>query len=98
VREGVEPSVPPDAVDDLSDDEVRARLHFRIAAHARRSGDDATARRHFEVAGRLAPHDWTIRRAAMPLLGEDPFGEKFFGMYEEWQAAGSPYHGLSATS
>jgi hypothetical protein len=86
------------AVGDLTEDEVLARLHFRVAAHARRHGDDATARRHFEEAGRLAPNDWTIRRAAMPLVGDDPFGQKFFDMYSEWQRAGSPYHGLPASS
>ena len=84
-------------VGDLSEAEVLARLHFRIAAHLRRRGDDAGARRHFAEAGRLAPYDWTIRRAALPLTGGDPFGQEFFTMYEEWQAAGSPYHGLPAT-
>ena len=100
VRDGVvtisEDAARP-AVVDLSDDEVAARLHFRIAAEPRRAGDDATARRHFDRATALAPDDWTIRRAAMPLMGDDPFGEKFFAMYTEWQEAGSPYHGLQAT-
>ena len=40
--------------------------------------------------------DFTIRRAAMPLNGGDPFGQEFFTMYEAWQAAGTPYHGLGA--
>jgi hypothetical protein len=84
------------AVGDLSADEVLARLHFRIAVQARRRGDEGTARRHFEQAGELAPHDWTIRRAALPLTGDDPFGQRFFAMYEEWQKAGSPYHGIKA--
>jgi peroxiredoxin len=82
------------AVPDLSDDEVRARLHFRIAVEARRRGDDATARRHFRRAGELAPMDFTVRRAAMPLMGEDPFGPEFMELFGEWQAAGSPFHGL----
>lgn len=85
------------AVGDLTDDEVLARLHFRIAAHARRNGNDEVARRHFARAGELAPYDWTIRRAALPLTGDDPFGQTFFDMYGEWQAAGSPYHGLAGT-
>jgi len=85
------------AVGDLSDDEVRARLHFRLAAHARRAGDDTTAAHHFEEAGRLAPHDWTIRRAALPLTGGDPFGQAFFDMYKEWEDVGRPYHGLAHT-
>ncbi len=82
------------AVPDLTDDEVRARLHFRIATEARRGGDDATARRHFVRAGELAPNDFTIRRAAMPLMGRDPFGPEFLELYEKWQRAGSPFHGL----
>jgi hypothetical protein len=97
VRDGVEPAGrarEPDAVADLSDDEVRARLHFRVATHARRDGDVDTAARHFALAGELAPHDFTIRRAAMPLVGDDPFGATFFAMYEAWEAAGQPYHGL----
>jgi hypothetical protein len=82
------------AVADFTDDEVLARLHFRIAIHARRAGDAEAATRHFARAGELAPHDFTIRRAALPLEGGDPFGAEFFAMYEEWNEAGSPYHGL----
>jgi hypothetical protein len=104
VHDGVEPgaaagadrsdNAPTAAVADLSDDEVLARLHFRAAIHARRSGATETAARHFARAGELAPHDFTIRRAMMPLVGDDPFGEKFFAMYEEWEDAGMPFHGL----
>jgi hypothetical protein len=99
VRGGEVPIVPDEArqaVGDLSADEVLARLHFRVAAQARRQADEVTARRHFQEAADLAPNDFTIRRATMPLVGEDPFGEKFFDLYQEWQRAGSPYHGLSA--
>jgi hypothetical protein len=99
VREGEVPIGAEEAraaVADLSDDEVAARLHFRIAAEARRQGDGDTARRHFARAAELAPNDWTIRRAAMPLTGGDPFGQEFFDMYEAWQAAGAPYHGIPA--
>jgi hypothetical protein len=101
VNDGSEPLSGDEArhaVAALSDDEVLARLHFRVAAQALRQGDEATARRHFESATELAPMDFTIRRAAMPLLGDDPFGPTFFTFYEQWQEAGSPYHGLSATS
>ncbi len=97
VREGEEPlgtQDAKDAVPDLSEAEVLARLHFRVAVHARRHGRDDAAERHFERAAELAPNDWTIRRAAMPLRGDDPFGERFFAMYQDWQKAGTPYHGL----
>ena len=45
-------------------------------------------------AGELAPMDFTVRRAAMPLIGGDPFGAEFMELFAEWQAAGSPFHGL----
>ena len=97
VRDGVEPGTADgatDIIEDLSDDEVLARLHFRVAVHARRAGATDTAARHFARAGELAPHDFTIRRATLPLVGEDPFGETFFAMHTEWESAGKPYHGL----
>lgn len=94
VVNGIVPETTSVQVDDLSEGDVLGRLHFRIAAHARRAGDDATAARHFGRAAELAPHDWTVRRAAMPLSGGDPFGAEFFVMYEEWEAAGRPYHGI----
>jgi hypothetical protein len=101
VKEGVVPIAPEaarQAVDDLSGDEVAARLHFRIGADALRRGDGDVARRQMARAAALAPFDWTVRRAAMPLVGQDPFGEEFLTLYEEWKAQGMPYHGLSATS
>jgi len=86
------------AVDDLSDDELRARLLFRLAAHARRTDRAEDAARLFAEAGELAPLDFTIQRAAMPLRGVDPFGEEFFALYGAWEEAGSPYHGLPPTT
>lgn len=91
-------TVPDDAgaeVEDLSDDEVQARLHFRLATNLRRSGDEAGAERHFDAAIALAPLDFTISRAAIPLRGGDPFGEEFFKLYEQYKDAGSPFHGIS---
>ncbi len=97
VRTGDAPITPDEArvaVGDLTGDEIRARLHFRVAAHARRNGDADTSQRHFDEAARLAPNDFTIRRAAMPLTGGNPFGTEFMELYTAWQEAGSPYHGL----
>jgi len=82
------------AVGDLSAEEERARLHFRIATHLRNQGDEDGAARNFDRAAELAPHDWTIRRAMLPLRGDDPFGPAFFDLYEEFKAAGAPYHGV----
>ena len=82
------------AVADLSDDEVLARLHFRIAAEAHRRDDPVTTRAHVLTAGELAPDDLTVWRAGMPLIGEDPFGQDFLDRYDQWRAKGSPAHSL----
>ncbi len=83
------------SVGDLSPDEEGARLHFRIANELRHRDDQPGAARNYAIAGELAPFDWTIRRAAMPLQGEDPFGPEFMALYEEARAAGRPYHGIT---
>lgn len=96
VRDGVVPFVAEEEVADLSEDEVVARLHFRIGAELARRGDAEGAANHFDVASALAPYDWTVRRAAMPLSGRDPFGQEFLDLYDQWQADGAPYHGITA--
>ena len=83
-----------DVVGDLSPEEEQARLYFRIANHLRADGDDDGAARNFDRAAALAPHDWTIRRAMLPLRGDDPFGQAFFDLAAESEAAGNPYHGV----
>ncbi len=83
------------AVPDLTDEEQRGKLHFRLATHLRNAGDEAGAERNFSLACELAPHDWTIRRASMPLRGGDPFGAEFFDLVKEYTEAGSPYHGIN---
>ncbi|GAA3441810.1 TlpA disulfide reductase family protein [Planomonospora venezuelensis] len=69
-------------------DERRARLHARIAAWLLRSGRTAAAGRHLAEAAALAPHDLAVRRGLMPLQGVDPFGEEYFKVREELEAAG----------
>lgn len=86
------------AVGNLSESEELARLHFRIANHLRSIGDDDGAARNFDQAAALAPHDWTIRRAMMPLRGGDPFGDEFFALAAEYNEAGRPFHGVAARS
>ena len=95
VHDGMVPDDASTEVADLDDDEIAARLHFRLAAHLRRVGDEDGAARHFDAAAELAPLDFTVVRAAMPLRGGNPFGEEFFKLLEEYQAAGSPFHGIS---
>lgn len=81
-------------VEDLSSDEEQAHLWFRVGAWLRRSGRAGEAGARFDRAVALAPMDFTVRRAAMPLVGEDPFGAAFFSFYQEWNEAGRPYHGF----
>lgn len=96
VRDGVAfPPVEPDTIGDLSPDEEQAKLWWRIALHHRDAGDEAAAARAWDRAAELAPHDWTIRRAMLPLRGGDPFGNEFFTLAAEFEAAGRPYHGIS---
>jgi peroxiredoxin len=96
-REGVVPVTEDEAlgaVGDLTEDEVLARLHFRIASEAHRQGNQAATERHVARASELAPDDLTIWRAGMPLVGKDPFGDEFLAKYDEWKERGMPYHGL----
>jgi peroxiredoxin len=100
-RDGTLPVSKEDArsaVGDLSEDEVLARLHFRVASEAHRRGDQEVTLRHVRRATELAPDDFTIWRAAMPLVGEDPFGDAFLEKYDQWKARGMPYHGLAAVT
>jgi peroxiredoxin len=86
------------AVGDLTEDEVLARLHFRVAAEAHRQGLPDVTKRHVARASELAPDDFTIWRAGMPLVGEDPFGDAMLAKYDEWKQKGMPYHGLPAVN
>ena len=62
----------------------------------RRRGDDTTARHHFVRAGELAPMDFTIRRAAMPLMGQDPFGASPTVLLSVEDAAGVAFTSVGA--
>ena len=83
------------AVDDLSPEEEQARLFFRIATRLRNDGDADGAERNFVTAIDLAPHDWTVQRAAQPLRGINPFGEAFKELYTAFNEAGRPFHGVT---
>ncbi len=67
-----------------------ARAEFSVAWYLHRKGRTEAAEGHFNRAGELSPHDWTIRRGSMPIRGIDPMGPRFFELYQEWEAAGSP--------
>lgn len=95
VRDGVVPADADTIVEDLSQTEIDARLHFKLAVTARQGGDEVGAARHFAKAIELAPFDFTISRAAMPLQGEDPFGDKFRALMQQWIDEGAPFHGIA---
>lgn len=87
VRTGETPETPPPS----DDEELRAaRAERRLAAWLHRAGFADEAERHFAAAVALAPLDFSIVRASMPLRGQDPFGTEFFELWEQWNAAGRP--------
>lgn len=75
-----------------SDADQQARAEFGLAEWLYRQGRPGAAERHFQVAGSLAPHDFTIRRGSMPMRGQDPMGPEFRAMRQAWVASGHPYY------
>ena len=69
-----------------------ARAEFGLGQWLFERGRAEAAARHFERAGVLAPHDFTIRRGTMPMRGIDPMGPKFREMLGAWTKAGNPYY------
>lgn len=94
VREGKLPYDSQEAIRDAqmlpTVDEQLARTEFALAWHLHQRGDSDAAAKHFDRAGELAPYDFTIRRAAMPIRGQDPFGDPFIELFTEWKESGSP--------
>lgn len=71
-------------------DEQLARAEHALAWHLCRQGKADAAKQHWDKAIALSPNDWTIRRGSMRLRGEDPFGNDFFQVWEEWEKSGKP--------
>jgi hypothetical protein len=70
----------------------QARAEFGLGQWLWAQGRTDAATRHFERAGELAPHDFTIRRGTMPMRGIDPMGPQFRAMLGEWTGGGRPYY------
>lgn len=86
VRDGVTPGDDaPSAPTPLSAEQRQARAEFRLALELKRRGHDEAAAERVAIADALAPDDFTIWRAGMQLVGDDPFGAEFFDRYTEWQ-------------
>jgi tetratricopeptide (TPR) repeat protein len=75
-----------------TDRDQQARAEFGLGEWLYQRGRTEAAARHFERAGELAPHDFTIRRGTMPMRGIDPMGPKFREMLGTWVQAGNPYY------
>ena len=74
-----------------------ARAKHALAWHLYQHAQPDAAKAHWESAIALSPHDWTIRRGSMWLRGEDPFGNDFFQVWDEWEKSGKPdYISLAA--
>ncbi len=71
-------------------DEQLARAEHALAWYLCQHGKADAAKQHWQRAIALSPNDWTIRRGSMRLRGEDPFGNDFFQVWEEWEKAGKP--------
>lgn len=51
-----------------------AAAHFELANHLWRAGERPTAIRHFNEAHRLQPNNWTYKRQAWSLVGQERVG------------------------
>lgn len=71
-------------------DEQLARAEHALAWYLFRQGKTDAAKQHWDKAIALSPNDWTIRRGSMRLRGEDPFGNDFFQVWDEWEKSGKP--------
>jgi hypothetical protein len=93
---GEVPTLPPDRVRALvavpSPSDQQARTEFAIGRWLWERGRRDAASRHFDHAGALAPHDFTIRRGTMPMLGHDPMGPSFRTMLAAWKDSGRSYY------
>lgn len=71
-------------------DEQLARAEHALAWYLYQHEQIDASKAHWEKAIALSPNDWTIRRGSMWLRGEDPFGNDFFQVWDEWEKSGKP--------
>ncbi|MBV9830822.1 MAG: TlpA family protein disulfide reductase [Marmoricola sp.] len=91
LRAWLEGQEPGDVEQPEADDDVRAaRAERRLAAWLHAHDRPEAARRHYDAAVALAPLDFSIRRSSMRHRGENPFGEEFLELWQEWSDAGRP--------
>jgi len=61
----------------------RAAAHFELANHFWRSGERDAAIRHFNESHRLQPDNWTYKRQAWSLVGNERVGGGDFGRFSQ---------------
>lgn len=76
----------------VTENDQMARAEYLVGRWLFEQGRKEEAKPHFERAGELAPHDFTIRRGTMPMRDINPMGPEFIKMTSEWRKAGKPYY------
>lgn len=66
-----------------SADESQGAAHFELANHLWRAGDEAAAIPHFNEAHRLQPDNWTYKRQAWSLVGNEKAGGGEMGRFNQ---------------
>ena len=91
VREGAVPTTEPTGTDE---NPTRTSAGPAPSGASRPGCTGMAARRPRDGISRRRsswrPLDFSIRRSSMRNRGEDPFGEEFFELWEQWDKAGRP--------
>lgn len=76
-------------------DESAAAAHFELAQHLWRAGDREAAFSHWRECHRLDPSNWTYKRQAWSLVGNEVAGGGDFGRFMQFPAPGQdwPFEG-----
>jgi hypothetical protein len=70
-------------------DESAGAAHFELANHLWRRGDRDAAIAHFREAHRLQPHNWTYKRQAWSVVGNEQAGGGEMGRFNQGPLPGS---------
>lgn len=62
--------------------------HFELANHLWRAGNREAAIAHFNEAHRLQPENWTYKRQAWSLVGNEAAGGGEMGRFNQWPTPG----------
>jgi hypothetical protein len=86
-------ALSPEQVIDISQPreagESAGAAHFELANHLWRSGDREIAIAHFREAHRLQPHNWTYKRQAWSVVGNEQAGGGEMGRFNQGPLPGA---------